>query len=284
MVGMGLIAMGGGLAASAVLGPLVLNVIKFHVSDTMENQVVGGDVASLVVAAPAAFAAGVLWMRGHRLAPALALAPSLYSIYYAVSLVVGEQYDRYPGNNEKFFPLYLGLAILGGVISARVWSELGTEELPDPGAGLRRTTAGVLIALGGLLGLAWARSIWGVTTGTNLTQEYLGDPNVYWTIKLLDTAVIIPASLATGIGLWMHKRTAVKAAYGIIGFLTCQGAAVAGMAVVMERRSDPAASMPFLVVISVGTVALAVLTAGWLRLYLRGLRQAPRTNLAPATV
>ena len=92
MVGFGLVALGGGLAASAILGPLVLKVIKFPVSANMENQVVGGDVASLALAAPASVAAGVLWWRRHRLAPALALAPSLYALYYAVSLVVGEQY------------------------------------------------------------------------------------------------------------------------------------------------------------------------------------------------
>jgi hypothetical protein len=262
-----------------VLGPLVLGAIRYHISGTMENQVVGGDVASLLVAAPAAVAAGVLWMRGHRLAPALALAPGLYSVYYAVSLILGEQYGRYPGNNERYFPLYLGLTLLGGTISARAWSELRAEELPEPGDGLRRTTAGVLTALGVLLGLAWTRSIWGVASGSNVTAEYLGDPNVYWTIKLLDTAFIIPAALATGVGLWRHHRMALRAAYGIIGFLTCQGAAVAGMAAVMELRDDPSASVPFLVLSSLGTVALAALTSRWLRLYAIGTRRASAATL-----
>ncbi|MEA2511693.1 MAG: hypothetical protein QOJ59_1180 [Thermomicrobiales bacterium] len=74
-------------------------------------------------------------MRGHRLAPALVLAPSLYSVYYAVSLVTGEQDDRYPGNNQKVCPLSLGLIPLGGVISAKTWSELRAAELLRTGCG-----------------------------------------------------------------------------------------------------------------------------------------------------
>jgi len=70
-VGLGLIVLSDGLAARAVLGPLILKVIRFHISPTVENQVVGGDVASLVIAAPVA--AGVLWMRDHRLAPAFSI-------------------------------------------------------------------------------------------------------------------------------------------------------------------------------------------------------------------
>lgn len=269
-LGIASIALGTGLAASAVLGPLVLAVIRLPISPNMENQVVGGDVASLAVAAPLAVASGVLWLRGHRLAPALSLAPALYAIYYAVSLVAGVQYERYPGNIERFFPLYLGLTILGWAIAAKAWSALPAAALPEPGGGLRRTTAGVLIALGGLLGLAWAKSILGVASGSAITVEYLGDPNVYWTIKLLDTAFIIPLALATGVSLLRHSATARKAAYGVTGYLTCQGAAVAGMAAVMAWRDDPAASVPFLVLSVLGTVALAALTTRWLWLYEHG--------------
>ncbi len=266
MVGIGLLALGGGLATSAVLGPLVLKVITYPVSDAMKNQIVGGDLASLALAAPAAVTAGILWLRRHRLAPVVALGPTLYSVYYATSLVVGEQYERYSGNVGRFFPLYLSLTVLGWTLAARAWSEMKVDDLPEPDSRLRHVTAGLLLALGTLLGLAWAQSIWGVANGSNVTQEYLGDPNVFWSIKLLDTAFIIPATLAIGIGLLRHNKTARKAAYGIVGYLTCQGGAVAGMSVVMMWRDDPSASMPFLVLTTLGTLALAMLTAQWFRL------------------
>lgn len=281
LTGLGLIILGAALAASAVLGPLVLGIIRFQVSESMENQIVGGDVASLLLAAPLAILAGMLWIAGHRLAPALALAPTLYAVYLAVSLVLGQQYGRYEGNSEQFFPLYLLVTLLGWTIAARAWSVLRREERPDPSPALRRLTGGVLLALGLLLGLAWARSIWGVMTGAQLPIEYLSDPNTYWTIKLLDTAFIIPAAVATGLGLMLARRTAILVAPGIVGFLTCMGAAVAGMAAVMNWRSDPAASLPFLALTALGTLALAILTLGWFRLCLAGTGPAVAPSPEP---
>ncbi|MDQ3855759.1 MAG: hypothetical protein M3281_05115, partial [Chloroflexota bacterium] len=106
--GLGMIGLGVGVAASAVLGPLALRVIKFRVSPSAETQLVGGEVVSLAVVAPAAIAAGLLWLRGHRLAPALALAPCLYSLYLTTSLVLGVEYSRYPGNQRAVLPALLG--------------------------------------------------------------------------------------------------------------------------------------------------------------------------------
>lgn len=266
LAGYALILQGLGLAGAALLGPLVLDVIAFRVSETMENQVVGGDVASLLIAGPLAIVAGGLWLREHRLAPAIAMAPSIYAVYYGISIVVGEQYDRYPGNIEKFFPLYLGLILLGWSIAAVAWSRL---RVPESDAGLSRATAGVLLVLGILLGLAWARSIWGIASGRDLTDEYLGDPNVYWGIKLLDTAFVIPLAVATGVGLLRDSHLARKVACAFTGYLTCQAAAVAGMAAVMLWRDDPSASIPFLIFTGLGALALGYLTIRWLRRYER---------------
>ena len=89
-----LIVLGVLIAISAVLGPLVLGVVRFHVSAAAEAQLVGGEVVSLLVAAPLAIIAGLLWLRGNPLAPVLALGPSAYSLYMYVQYVVGPQYEQ----------------------------------------------------------------------------------------------------------------------------------------------------------------------------------------------
>jgi hypothetical protein len=88
LTGFGLLLLGIGVAANAFLGPLLLGVIRSHVSHAMENQQIGGEIISLFVAAPVAVVAGTLWLRGHRLAPLLAIAPALYAIYTYVTFVV----------------------------------------------------------------------------------------------------------------------------------------------------------------------------------------------------
>ena len=69
ITGLGTVALGAGITVAAVLGPLVLRVIKFRTSANIENQFVGGEGVTLAVVAPLLVGAGVAWMRGHKLAP-----------------------------------------------------------------------------------------------------------------------------------------------------------------------------------------------------------------------
>jgi hypothetical protein len=61
LTGVGLIGLGAGLAASAILGPLGLGRITFRVSASAESQLLGGEIVSLLAAAPLALAAGLAW-------------------------------------------------------------------------------------------------------------------------------------------------------------------------------------------------------------------------------
>lgn len=81
IAGVGSIALGVGIAASALLGPLFPKIIDFRTSAHLENQFVGGEIISLAVVAPTA---------------------------------IGQEYARYDGNVERFFPLYAGLALVTG--------------------------------------------------------------------------------------------------------------------------------------------------------------------------
>lgn len=281
VAGVGSILLSSGAATAAILGPLWLDVIQFRVSENMETQAVGGDIVSLAIVAPLAIIAGLLWLRGHALAPVLTLGPSLYAIYYVFTVVLGAQYDRYPGNNEEFFPLYLAITILAATLAIRAWSGLSQQPVPEPGVSLRRVTGWVLVAINTLIGLAWASSIWGVASGTNVTDEYLGDPNMFWVIRLLDTGFVIPASIATGIGLLFHRRIATRAAYGLLGFLTCEVSAIAGMAVVMQWRNDPYAEPVFLVFTLVAAAIMAVLSWRWLVVYRQEAQPLQQSTLTP---
>ena len=153
----GAVALGIGMAASAVLGPLALRVITFRTSHNIENQFVGSEIVSLGIVAPLAVASGILWARGHRLGPILALTPGLYAAYTYTSVILGQEYSRYPGNVERLFPLYAGLVATGVLVSVSAWSSVRGLATTAPGIGIRRALGWSFIAIGTLVGLAWAQ-------------------------------------------------------------------------------------------------------------------------------
>jgi len=269
IAGLGSISLGTGIAVSAILGPLVLNAIEFRTSNSIENQFVGGEIVSLAVVAPAAIAGGVLWLRGHRLAAPLALGPALYAAYTYTTAALGQEYARYDGNVEKFFPLYAGLVAGGAAIAAFAWGRLNEVEAPVLPDGLRKTLAGIFIGLGGFFTLAWTQQIRLVYTG-NPPAEYAEGPTLFWLIKLLDFGFLIPLFIATGVGLARRRPAAIRAACGLAPFATCLAGSILGMAVVMQVKGDPSAEPAMLAVVTPATVGLALVTVGLLRSYVQG--------------
>src|SRR5579864_7658120 len=233
-----LVLLGTCLAANVLLGPLGAGVIQWHVSAIGINQTYGADAVSLVLVAPTAFIAGLLWRAGHRLAAPLALGVGLVTLYYAVAETLGGDYVRYPGNSERFFLLFLALIILSWIIALRAWISLDPQP-PRPPFWLRRTFAVVTILGGGFLGLAWTAQLVPIALTGAVGPEYLDSPSAFWTIRIVDLGFIVPAAVWTGYGLWQDRSSAIKAAYAMASFLTMQGTSVFAMGLVMLWRQDP---------------------------------------------
>jgi hypothetical protein len=263
------------LATTVLLGPLGLGVLQWRVSAIGLNQTYGADGASLVVAVPVAIAAAILWGRHSRLAPPLALGVGVATLYYAVASVMGPDYIRYPGNNERFFPLLLVLIVLGWTTGLRAWAALDPAP-PRPAAWLRRSLSVVLLVGGSALGFAWLRQLFElVLTGTFAAAAdaiaYADAPSGFRIVRVVDLGFIVPISLATGVGLWRGSATALKVAYGVTAFLVLQATSVLAMGVIMLVRQDPTATPTLLIALAPISVGLAVLTA---ILYASSSRQA----------
>ena len=264
----GLFGLGVLIAASSILGPLVLGVIKFHVSAGAEAQLVGGEVVSLFIVAPLAVIAGVLWLRRNPLAPTLALGPAGYSLYMYVQYVIGPQYERYPGNNEYAFPLYLTLIILSWSMGISAWRALAATPLPRLSSGMRRTLAALMLVLNVMFAFAWISSIVTVLAGPSAAPgwlEYEKDQTLFWLVRLMDLGFVIPASLALAVGLLRRTTWATTLVYAFLGFQTLMVAAVAGMAIMMAVRADPGASYVLLGVSAVISLVLAAIFGVLLR-------------------
>jgi len=240
-----LFVLGAGAASVALLGPLRGEVIRYHASEGAVNQIVGGDVAGLLLVAPWSILAGVLVWRGHHTAgPVLALGPALYALYMYSQLALGGDFVRYPGNSERFFLLYLGLFVLGGAIAVRAWTLIDVEKLPGTARWADRTIGVFFLVMavflvGGLHlpGLidAWADQ--------PASTEYLADPAVFWLVKFMDLGIVVPGLVLAGIGVLRASRWVPKIKYAAVGWAALLGSSVAGMAIVMQLTGDPAATL-----------------------------------------
>jgi len=247
----GLWVLGVGAASVALLGPLVIGAIRYHVSDGATNQIMGGDIAGLVLVAPLCILAGLLAWRGHRAGPVLALGPALYALYMYSQLALGGDFIRYQGNSERFFLLYLGLFILAGAIAIRSSKVVDPARLPSAGRRVDRTGGIFLLAVGTFLvvglhlpGLvdAWAEQ--------PASTEYLADPVVFWLVKFMDLGLVVPGLIVVGIGTLRGRSWSEGPKYALVGWTAVLGASVAGMAVVMQATGDPAATLANTIVFS----------------------------------
>jgi hypothetical protein len=279
-VAIGLILLGIGTAASSLLGPLGWGVIDWRITSDMEDQLIGGDIAGLLLVAPLAVVAGLLWWRAHPLAPVLALGPCLYGLYSYLVAILLPEYERYPGNNERFFPFYLGLVVLSWTIGALAWSTIQTDDLPRLSRRTRRQLAAPLVLVGGMLGLAWAGQVAGIMGGDTSLVGYLEHPTGFWIIRTFDLAFVIPLGIATGVGLLRDRPLATKAVFGVLGFLTLMTAAVAAMGIAMLVRDSADATVVFPALLTPAALLLGLLTVRLYRTYPAHNRPEPTAAAA----
>jgi hypothetical protein len=91
--------------------------------------------------------------------------------------------------------------------------------------------------------------------------DYLADPGPFWLVKFMDLGIVVPGLVAAGIGILRGSSWTNKLKYAAIAWAALLGASVAGMAIVMQATSDPAATTANTVAFSVfAAIGLALAT------------------------
>ncbi|MCS5479935.1 hypothetical protein NYP18_09735 [Corynebacterium sp. YIM 101645] len=238
-----LLALAVGMATVSLIGPIGLEWLQYRTSPTTLNQLLGSDTAALVFITPLALAAALLCARGHRAGPVLGNGISVFALYTYAQVIIGQEYLRIPGNVEYWFPLLLTVFILAEATLALSWRAL-PPELPRPTRRMERAAAITLLLVAVFLvfGLH-LRTLLIAWQDPGALTEYTSSPTPFWLVKLMDLGIIVPAAIATGIGLLSGARWARRAMYPLLTGYTCLAVSVATMAVVMNLNTDPDASV-----------------------------------------
>lgn len=247
------------LLTATVLGPLISDRIRFHMSSDALVQFVGGEIVTAVVAVVLVASASAWWL-GHQWPPAVAAGAAAYIVYTFATVVAGQEYHRYPGNVEKAFLLYAAITAAGVallVISFRTL--VGAGNLSGP----RQLSGWVLIGIGAVVAVLWLGQLAGFYR-TGPSQEYETATSLFWVIKYLDLGLVIPLAVITGLLQRTPSPGTDAAAVTMFGFLSLLLAALLFMALEMLRRGTPGASWVLAFGVVVLLVPCAIVWARWL--------------------
>ena len=236
--------LGIGAMTTALLGPLGLDWIDYHVSTGAADQLRGGDVAGLVLVGPVALVAAWLVASARPGGDALALAPASYGLYMYSELTVTGDLARYDGNSERWFPLLWLLVTVSLAVLVLAGARLAHGEAPPSRPRLERVTGWYLLTVALFLtaglhlpGLADA---W---RDVPASEEYLADPVAFWVVKLFDLAYVVPVVLAVGVGLLRGSQWARRLLAPVAGWCALLSTSVAGMGLTMLATDAPGASV-----------------------------------------
>jgi hypothetical protein len=255
-----LVAEGALVATSAVLGPLLLDVLHYRTSASGLDQIRGSDLTALAVTAPLSIWVGKLARDGHPAAPVLALAPAGFSVYIWTQLLVGNEYGRLPGNAEWFFPLLLGVVGVGAAVAVRATRVLRAQRPLPWSRGEERATGALLLVVAGfvVVGIHLA-SLVDALRSSPTGVAVLSTPNAFWVVKAMDLGLVAPASLVIGAGLLRGRTWARTPAAAVLGGYALLGWSVAAMGWSTLRGGAIDASLG----LAVGATGVAVAVTGY---------------------
>ena len=274
-----LMLLGVGAVAVPLLGPLGFGVLDYHVSDGATDQVRGGDVAGLALVAPLAFLAAWLLRRGHGAGPALALAPASYGLYVYTQLAISGDLLRYAGNSERYFGLFWALITVCGAVLVLAGARLATSPAGPPTYRRRLTKVSGWYLLGVAVFLAVGLHLPGLVDAwraSPTSEEYLADPGVFWVVKVMDLAYVLPVVVGVGVGLLRGRPWAATLLAPVTGWCALLAGSVAGMGLTMLATDAPGASVGLAVgFVLAAVIALALAVAAFLPLFRRSPAPSP---------
>jgi hypothetical protein len=225
---------------------------------TWAAQGVGQDLINVAVVVPALIISAFFARRGSVRARMVLVGALLYMTY---SFVL---YALFVHFGPLFLPYVaaLGLSVFAliGSLSGLDAAELQRAIAAHP---WRRATAGFLVVIGGLFAVLWLSEIVPATLASQDPASVIESQFPVNPIHVLDLALFLPATIATGVLLWRGRPAGLLFAIPILAFLSLMGTAIIAMVLVMQQRGIPA-PIPMLVVTAMIVVGADLLTVSLL--------------------
>jgi hypothetical protein len=253
-----LLVLAAALVVNSVIGPLVLDLVHYPITESLRNQLIGLEVVTVVLVVPWCLYARGRALRGEPGSALLAFAPAAYTAYMFVQYVLGPEYAEH----RAVTLFHLALVTLSGGLTLWSWSLSRTTTLPSRSHRAERVYGAVMLGLALFVVLRYAGAVAGSFGSTAIPAEFAAARTFYWSIYLLDLGVVVPATVVGAVALLRGRQLGRRALYAVTGWFALVPPSVAAMAAVMLVNDDPNASAATVVVLTVASLlfgAFAVL-------------------------
>lgn len=222
----------------AVQGPLILNNIKYKTSPLIVNQILGQDVANIIIG-PLIIVGGILLLLGKKKALDILILVPIYMIYYALSFGVGYEWSSaiYTGNNEKYSFLFVSIIISGLIIllySLSAFPKNKKAVFNKKGLILYSILFAVFLAM---FAMMWVKEVFIVVNGGKL-MSYEIAPTLFWVIKYFDLGFTIPLGYISLYLLWTRANETYIVQMLFYGFFLTMIITVNAMGIIMYINKD----------------------------------------------
>lgn len=252
-----------GIFIAAILGPLGLELVHFHMSRNAIVQYQGGDVVTVAIGF-ALLGCGWLWWQESMQVPAITLGLSLFVIYTFVTVVLPQDYTLYPdGNVKRFMLLYFAITACATMLSAlSINSLIGRSPVLSPN--WIRVSQWVIGIQAGLFLLMWLSQVMRAANN-DLPTDAADMPNLFWLIRYLDLGFVIPLAFMAVIMLRSQQPLAAILVLAVTGFTTCMLIAIAAMSINQWRTDQPGGSIALAIAMVVLALPSAIVWWQWVK-------------------
>ena len=244
------------LTLNTLLGPLAFGLIDYDLDATLDNQLAGLEIVTVGLVVPVLVVGAVLTVRARPAAPLVVVGPAAYAAYMFVQYVLGPEYSHY--SLTALFHLVITAA--AGGLGLWAWTLSARTSAPLASAATQRSDrlrAVLLLGYAGFVLLRYAGSLTGAVEGAPIGAEFEDARTFFWSIYLLDLAVVVPATLVTARQSWRGTDAGRRGVAAVVGWFALVPPSVAAMALVMLARDDPYASAGTVVLLSAASLVFA---------------------------
>ena len=243
------------VATISLLGPLGLGILQYRTSASGVNQTIGVDAVDLFLMVPVLVLGGALLLLRRPGAKYLLILAPLTLFSLALEAGVGQEWNLYPGNVERFAWLFIVETVVALVLLVGTLPMFSERDAPEfAKRGLRLYIAFVTLLLV-LFAVLWLQELIEVsTTGNTASGSYANAPGAFWTVRFMDLGITIPLGFLGMYLLLTKPRRAYALVLLFFGFFVTMGTSVTAMATVMLLNHDPEAQAGALVIFPMLTV------------------------------